>query len=220
MLVELLHKTDVSPAVRGYLHRPESGNSDAVVHTHGAGGNANAPLLVALCEAFAAQGWTALRCDLPFRQQRPTGPPRGSGADDREGLRRALEVVRKIMTGRVFLGGMSYGGRMGSMAAADDPKLCDGLLLLSYPLHPPGKPQQLRIAHLAKIALPTLFVSGDKDPFGSPEEFAAALKTMPSKPARLTVPGVGHDLGFGKRAPKKMEDLPQQILQAFLKQIS
>lgn len=219
MLVELLHKTDVSPAVRGYLHRPKTGSSDAVVLTHGAGGNANAPLLVALCEAFAAHGWTALRCDLPFRQQRPTGPPRGSGADDREGLRRAVELMREMVKGRVFLGGMSYGGRMGSMAAAEDPKLCDGLLLLSYPLHPPGKPHQLRIAHLAKIAVPTLFVSGDRDPFGSPEEFAAALKTMVSKPARLTVAGVGHDLGFGKRAKKKAGDLPASIVEAFLKKI-
>ena len=218
--MQLLHKTDVTPPVRGYVHRPESGSGDAVVLTHGAGGNCNAPLLVALCDGFAAHGWTALRCDLPYRQQRPTGPPRGSGADDREGLRHAVEVMRTMVKGRVFLGGMSYGGRMASMAAAEDAELCDGLLLLSYPLHPPGKPQQLRIAHLAKIAVPTLFVSGDKDPFGSPEEFAPALKTMPSKPTLLTIPGVGHDLGFGKRARAKMEDLPQQILQAFLKKIS
>jgi predicted alpha/beta-hydrolase family hydrolase len=201
------------------LHRPEKSSGNALVLTHGAGGNCNAPLLVALCDAFATRGWTALRCNLPFRQQRPTGPPRGSGTEDREGLRRAVEVMRGMAKGRVFLGGISYGGRMASMAAAEDAKLCDGLLLLSYPLHPPGKPQQLRLAHLAKIAVPTLFVSGDKDQFGSPEELAAALKTMPSKPTLLTIPGVGHDLGFGKRAQKKMEDLPQQILQAFTKKV-
>ncbi len=219
MLVELLHNADVSPPVHGYLHRPKTGTGDAVVLTHGAGGNANGPLLVALCNAFAAHGWTALRCDLPFRQQRPTGPPRGSGTDDREGLRRAVEVMRKLAPGRVFLGGASYGGRMASMAAAEDAKLCDGLLLLSYPLHPPGKPQQLRTAHFAKIAVPTLFVSGDRDPFGSPEELAAALKTMPSKPTLLTIPGVGHDLGFGKRAKTKAGDLPASIVEAFLKKI-
>jgi predicted alpha/beta-hydrolase family hydrolase len=218
--VELLHNTEVSPAVRGYLHRPKTGGGDAIVLTHGAGGNANAPLLVALCDAFAAHGCTALRCDLPFRQQRPMGPPRSSGEIDRDGLRRAVEVMRALACGRVFLGGISYGGRMASMAAAEDAKFCDGLLLLSYPLHPPGKPQQLRIAHLAKIAVPALFVSGDKDPFGSPEELSSALKKTPSKPALLTVPGVGHDLGFGKRARKKMEDLPQQILQTFLQNIS
>lgn len=217
--MQLLHRTNVSPAVCGYLHRPEAGNGDALVLTHGAGGNCNAPLLVALAEAFSEYGWTVLRCDLPYRQQRPTGPPRGSGADDREGLRRAMEVMREMVKGRFFLGGASYGGRMASIAAADDPKLCDGLLLLSYPLHPPGKPRQLRIAHLAKIAIPTLFVSGDKDPFGSPEEFASALKTMPSKPALLTVPGVGHDLGFGKRARTKAGDLPASIVEAFLEAV-
>lgn len=217
--MELLHNTGVSPAVRGFLHRPEKPSGNALVLTHGAGGNCNAPLLVALGDAFAARGWVFLRCDLPFRQQRPTGPPRGSGDVDRDGLRRAAEVMRGMVSGRVFLGGISYGGRMASMAAAEDAKLCDGLLLLSYPLHPPGKPQQLRIAHLAKIAVPTLFVSGDKDPFGSPDEFAAALKTMPSKPTLLTVPGVGHDLGFGKRAKKKAGELPASILEAFLKKI-
>lgn len=217
--MELLHNTRVSPAVRGFLHRPDKPSGSALVLTHGAGGNCNAPLLLALCDDFATRGWTALRCDLPFRQQRPTGPPRGSGADDREGLRRAVEAMRGMVKGRVFLGGISYGGRMASMAVSEDAKLCDGLLLLSYPLHPPGKPQQLRIAHLEKIAVPTLFVSGDKDPFGSPAEFAAALKTMPSKPALLTVPGVGHDLGFGKRAKKKAGDLPASIVEAFLAKI-
>lgn len=119
------------------------------------------------------------------------------------------------MPGRIFLGGASYGGRQGSMLAAEDPKVCDALLLLSYPLHPPGKPEQLRTKHLPQIAVPALFVSGAKDPFGSPAELENAIKLVPTKPRLLIVDGVGHDLGFGRRSKSKNEDLPQQILRAF-----
>src|SRR5436305_1072224 len=142
--LEPFSNSDDTPAVRGFLHRPAEPSGDGLVLTHGAGGNCNAPLLVALGEKFADAGWTVLRCDLPFRQLRPTGPPRGNGSEDRDGLRRAVEALRKLVPGRVFLGGQSYGGRQASMLAAAEPGLADGLLLLSYPLHPPGKPAQLR----------------------------------------------------------------------------
>ena len=65
----------LNPAVRGFLHSPESPNSDALILTHGAGSNSTAPLLVALSETFAAHGYVVLRCDLPYRQDRPYGPP-------------------------------------------------------------------------------------------------------------------------------------------------
>src|SRR5437588_9648960 len=127
--VEPFSDSDETPAVRGFLHRPAKSSREGLVLTHGAGGNCNAPLLIALAEKFAEQGWTVLRCDLPFRQLRPHGPPRGNGSEDRDGLRRAVQVVRKIVTGRVFLGGQSYGGRQATMLAAAEPELADGLLL-------------------------------------------------------------------------------------------
>jgi len=107
--IEAFANSDDAPAVRGFLHRPARPSDDGIVLTHGAGGNCNAPLLVALAEQFANAGWTVLRCDLPFRQARPTGPPRGDGREDRDGLRRAVSVLRKLLTGRVVLGGQSYG---------------------------------------------------------------------------------------------------------------
>jgi predicted alpha/beta-hydrolase family hydrolase len=213
--LEAVHDANVSPAVRGFLHRPAKPCGDALVLTHGAGGNANAPLLIALAEAFAETGLMVLRCDLPYRQARPHGPPRGKGAEDREGLRRALEFCRSIMPGRIFLGGASYGGRQASMLAAEDPNICDGLLLLSYPLHPPGRPRQLRMKHLPNIHVPALFVSGDKDPFGAPTELAAAVRLLPGKARLLVIEGVGHDLGFGRAAKKKRAELPKQIVGAF-----
>jgi len=207
-----------TPAVRGFLHRPARASGDGLVLTHGAGGNCNAPLLLAMAEKFAEQGWTVLRCDLPFRQARPTGPPRGNGSEDRDGLRRAVQVLRNLVPEgrRVFLGGQSYGGRQATMLAAAQPDIADGLLLLSYPLHPPGKPAQLRTAHLPKIQARSLFVSGSKDPFGSPQEIESAIKLIPAPVRFLLIDGAGHDLGFGRRVRAGMQDVPERIVRAFL----
>src|ERR1039458_4222025 len=122
-----------SDGVRGILHRPDNANGDALILTHGAGSNANAPLLVRVAAAFADAGYLALRYDLPFRQQRPKGPPNPRhAAQDREGIERAAEALRGLARGRIFAGGHSYGGRQTAMWAAKRPGLADGLLLLSY----------------------------------------------------------------------------------------
>jgi len=102
------------------------------------------------------------------------------------------------------------------MLAAAEPELADGLLLLSYPLHPPGKPAQLRTAHLPKLQTPSLLVSGSKDPFGSPQEIESALPLIPATVKFLLIEGAGHDLGFGRRVRAGMQDVPERIVSAFL----
>jgi predicted alpha/beta-hydrolase family hydrolase len=147
----------LTPSVRGWLHRPDTPNGNALILTHGAGGNCNAPLLVALSETFCGLGYTVLRSDLPFRQERRTGPPfPGNAERDRVGLRNAVAAMRKQGPGKIFLAGHSYGGRQGTMLCAAEPDLVSGLLLLSYPLHPPRKPEQLRIQHLPATRLEAL----------------------------------------------------------------
>src|SRR6266550_8957751 len=114
--------TSLDPPVRGFLHRPPSDASATLVLTHGAGGNAKSALLIALAENFAAHGFNVLRCDLPFRQTRPYGPPRPGDAErDRAGLKNAVVAVRKLVPRRIFLGGQSYGGRQATMLCADGP---------------------------------------------------------------------------------------------------
>lgn len=170
-------------------------------------------LLVAVAEAFAGAGFTVLRCDLPFRQLRRFGPPRpGDAARDRQGLSNAVAAMKKVVPGRIFLGGQSYGGRQASMLLSDE-QLADGLLLLSYPLHAPGRPDQPRTQHLPKLHVPTLFVHGTRDPFGSIEEIEAARKLIPAKTELSVVEGAGHDLGFKGKA--KREDLTAEILARF-----
>ena len=202
------------PRVRGFLHQPETPSGDALVLTHGAGSNAAAPLLVALADAFTTAGFIVLRCDLPYRQSRPHGPPGpGDAARDRAGLTNAITAVKKIISGRIFLGGHSYGGRQASMLCAEQPELASGLLLLSYPLHPPRKPDQLRTQHLFHLRVPTLFVHGERDPFGTLTEIESTLKLIPAKTKLVRVEGAGHDLGFKGKA--KQQDLPQEVLKEF-----
>ena len=200
------------PSVRGVLH-PAPG-ADGLVLTHGAGGNRDAPLLVAMAQAFAARGVSVLRCDLPYRQARPRGGPSpAAAARDREGLRAALAVLRRRISGRRFLGGHSYGGRQASMLLAADPTLASALLLQSYPLHPPGQPQKLRAEHLPRLHVPTLFVHGTADPFASLDELEKARASIPAPTRVLSVNG-GHDLGWTKR--RAGTDLPGRIVAALL----
>jgi hypothetical protein len=208
-------ETSYDPPVRGFIHRPEAANGNGIVLTHGAGANCQTPLLTALAEAFAIAGLTVLRCDLPFRQARAFGPPRlGDAARDRDGLKNAVDVLRKQISVRTFLGGHSYGGRQSTILAASDTEVVDGLLLLSYPLHPPRKPLQLRTQHLADLETQSMFVHGTRDPFGSIEEMESALKLIPAKHLLIPVEGAGHDLGFKGKA--KREDLPLSVVAAFL----
>lgn len=206
----------LEPAVRGFLHLPENPSGDGLILTHGAGSDCTAPLLVAISETFAGHGYVVLRCDLPFRQQRRTGPPfPGNAERDRVGLRNAVAVMRKKLTGRIFLGGHSYGGRQASMLCAAEPELVAGLLLLSYPLHPPRKPEQLRTQHLPNLRTPSLFVHGTRDPLGSIGEMMKAQQLVPAKTELMQVEGAGHDLGFKGKA--RAAELPASILGKFEK---
>jgi hypothetical protein len=206
------------PHVRGFLHVPETPNGNALVLSHGAGSNAQAPLLVALAETFSDAGFTVLRCDLPYRQSRSFGPPGpGDAGRDRAGLKNALAAMKKIISGRLFLGGHSYGGRQSSMLCAElaekDPDLVTALLLLSYPLHPPRKPEQQRTQHLPDLRTQTLFVQGTRDPFATVAEMERTLKMIPAKTKLLVVEGAGHDLGF--KGKTRQEELPQRVVSEF-----
>jgi len=175
-----------------------------LVLTHGAGANSKAPLLIAVDEAFRIAGYRVMRIDMAFRQRRPFGPPSpATAAQDRESLREAVARMRELVDGPVVLGGHSYGGRQATLLvteelAAEAPDLADALLLLSYPLHPPDRPDKARTDHFPALRTPSLFVHGAKDPFGTVEEMRAALEMIPARKALFTLDGLGHDLGRGR----------------------
>src|SRR5262249_36147208 len=119
---------------------------------------------------------------LPSRAGPTTPRPAGGGA-------------RARGPGRLMLGGHSYGGRQASMLLADAPGLAAGLVLLAYPLHPPGRPERRRTEHLITLRTPTVFVHGTRDPFGLPDELDEARGLMPGPTELITVRDAGHDLG-------------------------
>jgi predicted alpha/beta-hydrolase family hydrolase len=194
-----LHEPFETDRVQGHLHRPAGKPTAGLVITHGAGSNCDAPLLRAVAGALAASGLLTLRCNLHYRRKRVTGPPRpAEAALDRDSLRKAVEAMRKLTPGKIFLGGHSYGGRQASMLAAEDPSAADALLLLSYPLHPPRKPDQLRTAHWPQLRTPAFFVHGTRDPFGSIAEMQQALTLLAGRHILVELARAGHDLRAGR----------------------
>ena len=211
--IEFRDDSTAGAGVRGFLHRAENANADGLVLTHGAGANCRTALLTALAEALCRAEVTVLRCDLPFRQARPTGPPmRGSGERDQAGLRAAVMALRQETSGRIFLGGHSYGGRQASMLAASEPEIAEALLLLSYPLHPPKRPEVMRTEHFPSLRTQALFVSGERDGFGTREEIETALKAIPARTQLMMVAGAGHELMSKKNAA----EVPGRVVEAFL----
>lgn len=187
-------------AVRGFLHRTGAAPKAVLALTHGAGSNCDTVLLRNLAEGFAQAGVLVLRFDLPFRVRRASGPPHPSrAAEDRAGIAEVIAAVRGYsVPGPVLLGGHSYGGRQASMLAAEDASLVDGLVLLSYPLHPPKKPEKLRTEHLPALTTPTVVVHGSKDEFATPEEIREALALIPAATRLVEFEGARHDLAVAK----------------------
>jgi hypothetical protein len=197
-------------SIAGVAHKPDGTPLGVVVLTHGAGGSRESPLLIALCDRWAARGWLAVRYNLPYRRRRPTGPPSGSAAADQAGIAEAIEFARSVGAGPVLAGGHSYGGRLTSMVLAEQPASADGLTLFSYPLHPPGKPDRLRTEHFGSIRVPTVFTHGGSDPFGSLDELRAAVALIPAPTGIVEIAGARHDLA------SKVLDVPALAVDAAL----
>lgn len=157
----------------------------------GAGGNSEHHTLVAVAEAVSPA--PVVRADFPYRKEGRRAPDRAPkliSAIVAEAA--ALAAAAKLRPDRLVLGGRSMGGRMCSMAVADGLPAA-GLVLLSYPLHPPGKPERLRTEHLPALSVPCLFVGGTRDPFGTPEELEAATATIPGPVTHVWLDGERHD---------------------------
>jgi hypothetical protein len=119
--------------------------------------------------------------------------------------------MRRLTPGRVYLGGHSYGGRQASMLAAGEPGLVERLLLLSYPLHPPRRPDELRTAHFPRLNTPALFVHGACDGFGTLGEMEEALKLITARSELLPVAAAGHEL----LTKRNRDELPRLCVEKF-----
>lgn len=171
---------------------PGPGVPGALLLFPGAGGNRNNKTLVALDEGLDLP---VVRADFPYRREGRRAPDRAPKAiacvQEEAGL---LAEREGVAPEQVVLGGRSFGGRMCSMAVAEGLPAA-GLVLISYPLHPPGRPEKLRVEHLPELRVPCLFVSGDRDPFGTPAELAEHTAAIPGPVTHVTIAGGRHELG-------------------------
>ena len=158
----------------------------------GAGSSRTHASLVAIEKAVAPL--PVVRADFPYRKAgrvAPDRPPVLLATVNEEAV--GLVGTAHIRANRLALGGRSMGGRICSMAVADGLPAA-GLVLISYPLHPPGKPEQLRVEHLPRIEVPCLFISGTSDPFGTRDELERATATIPGRVEHVWIQGGRHEL--------------------------
>jgi uncharacterized protein len=180
----------------------------ALLLTPGAGADRDQATLVALEEKLSLP---VRRIDFPYRQAGRRAPDRAPVAVAHVRAEAARFVAdRRMRAGRLALGGRSYGGRMCSMAVAEGLRAA-GLVLLSYPLHPPGKPEKLRTEHFEALEVPCLFISGAKDPFATPEELAVHTRAITGPVEIVTVPG--------DHQPKGQDDRIASVVDEWLRSL-
>lgn len=199
--------------VTARVHRPEATPAGGVLLVHGAGGDLDDPGLAALAARLADEGFLVVRANLPYREAgAKRRPPRADRAVP--GFHALLASVRELGPDLAWaVGGKSYGGRVASMAVADG-AVAVALVLYSYPLHPPGKADRLRVEHWPAIAVPTLFLQGTRDTFGSPELLEDQLHHLAGEPTVLVVEGGDHSLRItGKAAPDGTPRAPAVVLE-------
>lgn len=194
--------------VSGAWHRPPGASRGALVLGHGAGGDMDTAQLVAVADRLAAARVAVLRFNFPYREEGRRAP------DSQDRLEACYWAVAKEAAGeaeRLYLGGRSLGGRIASHIVADGFP-ASGLVFLGYPLHPPGKPERLRDAHLGRIGVPMLFLSGTRDSFARAELLQRTTKKLRTATLHW-FEGGDHSLKVPGRAP---EEVAAELVAAIL----
>lgn len=200
--------------VSGVVTLPPARTGDAVVVlAHGAGSDMTAPLLVAFADRLAAAGFATVRFNFAYTEQRRRAPDR---APELEACyRHVLAQVRSdaaLPHRRLIAGGKSMGGRMAShLAAAGEP--LDGLLFLGYPLHPAGRPAQLRAAHLAEITVPMLFLTGSRDALSQLDLLRQVTAPLANATVHVVEDG-DHSFAVRKRSGRDAAAVLDELVQA------
>ena len=192
----------------------ENPGAPVLVLAPGAGAGQRSPFMTSFAEAMQARGVTAVTFDFPYMRA-------GRRTPDRAPVLEATwrTVIEDLTTGdpsppAVVIGGKSMGGRIASHVLSDPSRpLPDvvGLVLLGYPLHPPGQPTRLRTAHLPQLATPTLVVQGSDDTFGTEQEVRGAFAVVAAAVDWLIVPGGDHSLKVPRRGVPSQTDVLQHV---------
>jgi predicted alpha/beta-hydrolase family hydrolase len=189
-----------------------------LVLAHGAGAGQRHPFMVTMGRALSERGIDVVTFDFPYMQQKRRAPDRPPvlEASFREAVADARQQVG--MEHRVFIGGKSMGGRMATHLAADATDrivhpVLGGVVVLGYPLHPPGKPEQPRVAHLPAITVPLLIVQGERDSFGTPDELRPVIATMKASVTLHVVENGDHSLAVPKSSGVKQAAVYEDVVE-------
>jgi uncharacterized protein len=215
-------RVDMSPSeqVTALAYRAASHHRTdvVVILAHGAGASQTTSFMVRFATSLAARGIDTLTFNFLYTEQRRRVPDRN---DKLEGCYRAvIEVVRSgalhddAPRRKLVIGGKSMGGRIASQVAARDQEGIAGLVFLGYPLHPPGRPDQLRSKHLPDIRAPMLFIQGARDAFGTPEELRHVFRGLETAPDLCVVEDGDHSFKVPKRSAMAQEQVHEFVLDA------
>jgi uncharacterized protein len=186
---------DVGLAQTTALLYPAENARARLLLAHGAGASQTHPWMVAASQALCVRGIDVVTFNFPYAEAKRRAPDKNDVLEAT--WRAAIDTVRArgdAAHGRLFIGGKSMGGRIATQVAASGDVDVDGLVLLGYPLHPPGNPQRLRAAHLASVRAPMLFVQGSRDAFGTPQELAPHIEKLGGRASVFVVEGGDHSL--------------------------
>ena len=180
-----------------------------LILAHGAGAGQQSAFMVSFANALAALGATIVTFNFLYTEQKRRIPDRGPALE--ACYTAVIGAVRDRVAGkagRLYVGGKSMGGRIATQVAAASPAMAiDGLVLLGYPLHPPGRPDQLRDKHLAQVRRPMLFVQGIRDAFGTPSELEPIVSKLTPRPVLHVVAGGDHSFKVPGRSTETQQDV-------------
>jgi predicted alpha/beta-hydrolase family hydrolase len=196
------------------LYRAERPASPAsvLVLAHGAGAGQRHPFMVTFARGLAERGIDVVTFDFPYMAQKRKVPDKAPVLE--AAFRDAVAEARREVGSdrRLFIGGKSLGGRMATHLAANGLPDLQGVVLLGYPLHPPGKPGQPRVAHLPQITVPVLIVQGARDAFGTPDEIRLAFAPLGARATLHVVESGDHSLSVPRSAPVSQQEINNALL--------
>jgi len=178
---------------------PAEGAARALfVFAHGAGAGQHHPFMAGVSKALAGRGIDVVTFDFPYKRLQKSAPDRPPVLE--QSFREVVAAARRwSQADRLFIGGKSMGGRIATHLAAQGLESLSGVVCFGYPLHPPGKPQQLRIEHLPSIEVPMLVIQGERDTFGTPDELRPHLDAMKAEVHLHVIPRGDHSLTVRSR---------------------
>jgi hypothetical protein len=210
---ELSVAVGTGAATTALVYASDDRAAAALILGHGAGAGQHSAFMVEFAQALAALGLDVVTFNFLYTEQKRRIPDRGPVLEDCyraviDAVRARLESARRAL----FIGGKSMGGRISTQVAAADARLpIAGLVLLGYPLHPPGQPQKLRDAHLPLVRRPMLFVQGSRDAFGTPDELAPILARLAPAPAVHTIALGDHSFKVSRADPARQAEIHAEI---------